>query len=204
MGDHLHVVTGGPGSGKSSLIAALARRGIGVMPEAGRAIIRDQASIGGRALPWRDLALFAELMLAWELRSHGEAARLDRPVAMDRGVPDVLGYLTLCGLRSHGEAARLDRPVAMDRGVPDVLGYLTLCGLPVPAHVEAAARLFRYNRRVFLAPGGRRSTCRTASAGRTGGKPRRRAGSWRRPMRASDTRSSPCRWPGSRRAPISS
>lgn len=121
MGDHLHVVTGGPGSGKSSLIEALARRGIGVMPEAGRAIIRDQAMIGGSALPWRDRALFAELMLAWELRS-------------------------------HGEAARLDRPVAMDRGVPDVLGYLTLCGLPVPAHVAEAARLFRYNRRVFLAP----------------------------------------------------
>ena len=121
MGDHLHVVTGGPGSGKSSLIEALARRGIGVMPEAGRAIIRDQERIGGSALPWRDRALFAELMLAWELRS-------------------------------HGEAAWLDRPVAMDRGVPDVLGYLTLCGLPVPAHVAAAARLFRYNQRVFLAP----------------------------------------------------
>lgn len=55
-------------------------------------------------------------------------------------------------LRSHGEASLLDRSVAMDRGVPDVLGYLALCGLPIPAHVEAAARLFRYNRRVFLAP----------------------------------------------------
>lgn len=173
MGDHLHVVTGGPGSGKSSLIEALARRGIGVMPEAGRAIIRDQARIGGSALPWRDRAVFAELMLAWELRS-------------------------------HGEAARLDRPVAMDRGVPDVLGYLTLCGLPVPAHVAAAARLFDTTGASFSRPGGTRSTCRTASAGRTRGKPRRRAGSWRRPMRASDMTSSPCRWPGSRRAPISS
>ncbi|MGQ3076085.1 MAG: AAA family ATPase, partial [Ferrovibrionaceae bacterium] len=36
------VVTGGPGSGKSSLIDAMAQRGFRTMPEAGRAIIRDQ------------------------------------------------------------------------------------------------------------------------------------------------------------------
>ena len=39
-----------------------------------------------------------------------------------------------------------------DRGVPDVLGYLRLIGLSIPAHVERAAQMFRYNRRVFIAP----------------------------------------------------
>lgn len=121
MFDHLFVVTGGPGSGKSSLIGAMARRGFRPMPEAGRAIIRDQVGIGGSALPWADRALFAELMLGWELRSWHEAAA--------------------------GPG-----PVLMDRGIPDVIGYLTLCGLPVLAHVEAAARLHRYNNLVFLAP----------------------------------------------------
>src|SRR3546814_21067132 len=43
------------------------------MPEAGRAIIRDQVAIGGAALPWADSAAFAELMLGWELRSWHEA-----------------------------------------------------------------------------------------------------------------------------------
>ena len=42
--------------------------------------------------------------------------------------------------------------VIFDRGVPDVIGYLRLCGLPVPAPVEKAANLFRYNARVFIAP----------------------------------------------------
>ena len=28
----------------------------------------------------------------------------------------------------------------------------TLCGLPVPAHIEAAAKIHPYNERVFLAP----------------------------------------------------
>ena len=107
MTDRLFVVTGGPGSGKTSLIESLARRGLASMPEAGRAIIRDQVSIGGSALPWADRAAFAELMLGWEMRSHREASAMDGPVVMDRGVPDVVGYLTLCGLPvpPHAEAA---------------------------------------------------------------------------------------------------
>jgi len=36
---HLHIITGGPGSGKTSLIAGLATGGLHVMPEVGRAII---------------------------------------------------------------------------------------------------------------------------------------------------------------------
>jgi predicted ATPase len=119
--DRLFVITGGPGSGKSTLIDALAEQGISTMPEAGRAIIQDQVAIGGEALPWSDRRAFAELMLAWEMRSYRAALNL-------RG------------------------PVMFDRGVPDVLGYLRLCGLPIPSHVEGAARTFRYHHRVIIAP----------------------------------------------------
>ena len=121
MWDHMFVITGGPGSGKSTLIDAMQGKGFASMPEAGRAIIRDQVQIGGTALPWADRAMFAELMLGWDLRS-------------------------------WHEASALERPVLMDRGVADVVGYLTLCGLPVPAHVEAAAKKYRYNSTVFIAP----------------------------------------------------
>jgi len=105
--DRLFVITGGPGSGKSTLIDALAREGIRTMPEAGRAIIQDQVAIGGEALPWSDRRAFAELMLAWEMRSYRTALELPRPVIFDRGVPDVLGYLRLSGLPvpSHVERA---------------------------------------------------------------------------------------------------
>ncbi|GGF01302.1 AAA family ATPase [Stappia taiwanensis] len=102
-----HVVTGGPGSGKSTLLGALAGAGLSRTVEAGRAIIRDQVAIGGPALPWRDPAAFAEQMLAWDMRSHHMAQDLPGPVLFDRGVPDVLGYLDLCGLPvpAHMEAA---------------------------------------------------------------------------------------------------
>lgn len=121
-----HILTGGPGSGKSTLLAELSRLGLPHMPEAGRAIIQDQLSIGGNALPWADRSAFAELMLSWELRSYREAQALSGPV--------------------------LPAPVLFDRGVPDVLGYLRLCALPIPPHVLRAAQTFRYHPRVFLAP----------------------------------------------------
>ena len=66
-GSNCFVLTGGPGSGKSTLIEALAAAGFRTAPEAGRAIIRDQVAIAGRALPWVDPLLFAEMMLARDL-----------------------------------------------------------------------------------------------------------------------------------------
>ncbi len=78
--DQFFVLTGGPGSGKTTLIEALAAQGYATAPEAGRNIIQDQMTVGGSALPWNDRTLFAELMLAWELRSHHTASRLLGPV----------------------------------------------------------------------------------------------------------------------------
>jgi predicted ATPase len=96
--ERFYVITGGPGSGKTSLIEALRSRGYVCSTEAGRAIIQDQAAIGGSALPWHDRMLFAELMLQWEMRSYHLAELSTSPVFFDRGVPDVLGYLCLVGL----------------------------------------------------------------------------------------------------------
>lgn len=94
----LIIISGGPGSGKSTLLDALEQQGFARSAEAGRAIIRDQMAIGGTALPWSDRALFAELMLAWEMRSYSIVRSSKGTVFFDRGVPDVIGYLTLCGL----------------------------------------------------------------------------------------------------------
>jgi predicted ATPase len=119
--DRFFVLTGGPGSGKTTLIEALNAKGYAAAPEAGRAVIRDQIANGGNALPWSDRLLFADHMLAFDLRN-------------------------------HAEAGEWSGPVFFDRGVPDVVGYLELCGLPVPADTTAAARTYRYARRVFVLP----------------------------------------------------
>ena len=101
------IVTGGPGSGKSTLIEALQQAGFARSIEAGRAIIRDQVLIGGKALPWCDPQLFAEQMLSWEMRSYEIARSSSGPVFFDRGVPDVVGYLRLVGVSipTHMEKA---------------------------------------------------------------------------------------------------
>lgn len=120
--DRFTVLTGGPGSGKTSVIEELRRRGYAGTQEAGRAIIVDQLLIGGNALHTGDRVLFAELMLSWEIRSYR--------MAQDDPSPAVF----------------------FDRAIPEFPGYYRLSGLPVPAHVAAAARLFRYRPRVFVAP----------------------------------------------------
>lgn len=110
IGPRRIVLTGGPGSGKTTLLEALAAAGHATSPEAGRAIIRRQQAIDGEALPWKDRALFAELMLDRELEAHARTEGAAGPVFFDRGVPDVVGYLTLCGLPvpTHMEQAAQD------------------------------------------------------------------------------------------------
>lgn len=55
-------------------------------------------------------------------------------------------------IRSYNEALQLNTSVLFDRGIPDVMGYLRLCNLPVPPHIEKAAKTYRYHQRVFIAP----------------------------------------------------
>ncbi|MEQ9125564.1 MAG: AAA family ATPase [Alphaproteobacteria bacterium] len=121
--ENFYVVTGGPGAGKTTLLDRLARDGVATVPEAGRGVIQAQSAIDGPALPWRDKALFARLILGWELRSYREAT-----ASPDGG------------------------PVLFDRGIPDVIGYRRLEGLPIPDHLVRAAEACRYNPQVFVAP----------------------------------------------------
>lgn len=98
MPAHLHVVTGGPGAGKTSLLEAAAAAGIATWPEAGRAIIRAQQAIGGPARPDVDPLAFAELMLSWDMRSLLDARQAGTAALFDRGIPDSIGYLHLVGV----------------------------------------------------------------------------------------------------------
>lgn len=103
--DNLIVITGGPGSGKTTLIGLLREAGFATAPEAGRAIIQDQTAIGGPALA--DAVLFAELGLSWDLRSYRWALRQPGPVFFDHAIPGTPAHYHLIGepVPAHVEAA---------------------------------------------------------------------------------------------------
>ncbi|GAA4116596.1 AAA family ATPase [Aminobacter aganoensis] len=115
--DRFFVLTGGPGSGKTTLVSALAEAGHATSVEAGRGVIKDQAAIGGTGLPWHGRALFAELMLSWEMRSHAIAGEASGPVWFDRGVPDVIGYARLVALPVPAHFERAAREFRYNRQV---------------------------------------------------------------------------------------
>jgi len=55
-------------------------------------------------------------------------------------------------IAAHRAALATGKVVVLDRGVPDVIGFLRVSGLAVPLAIDAAARTYRYNARVFIAP----------------------------------------------------
>ncbi|ECE0731968.1 ATPase [Salmonella enterica subsp. houtenae] len=91
------ILTGGPCAGKSTLLHALKKQGFYCQEESGRTIIQDQTRISGSGLPSVSPLLFAELMLALDIRGWHQAQNSPTTVFYDRGIPDIAGYLTLAG-----------------------------------------------------------------------------------------------------------
>lgn len=123
------VITGCSGSGKSSLLAELARRGHRVLPEAGRQIVQEQMAAGGDGVPWENRAKFATLA-ADRAAHHYDALR-------DGQVDD-----------GH-EGGRL---VFADRSVVDVVTFFARCGMEIPARLKALLTRYRYHPTVLMSP----------------------------------------------------
>lgn len=92
------IITGGPGMGKTAIVQHLSELGYRCVPESGRAIIRQQVSSGGTALPWNNRSAFAQLMFNTALEDYFKLITASDPIFFDRGIPDVIGYLELSEL----------------------------------------------------------------------------------------------------------
>lgn len=99
-------VTGGPGTGKSTLLDAARAAGIRTRPEVARAIL---AGPGGMELRENDPLGFAEAMLERDLIAFDSAGKQGGPVIFDRGFPDIVGFLELTGLPVPSELDRICR-----------------------------------------------------------------------------------------------
>lgn len=94
----LFIITGGPGSGKTSLIQGLQTKGYVVFPEASRMVISEQQKQENGILPWTDLEGFQHLVFEQQKRDYHTAKSLGSVVFLDRGLPDGLGYMKSGGL----------------------------------------------------------------------------------------------------------
>jgi predicted ATPase len=123
---NFHILTGGPGAGKTTVLEALRRRGFAGVDEAARQILREQKAVGGDATHDGDRVKYRDLMLS-------------RSIAAYEAVPERL-------------ADERSAPVFFDRGIPELLGYGIAEGARTPAHVAEAVARYRYGPVVFVFP----------------------------------------------------
>ncbi|MFL0354613.1 AAA family ATPase [Xanthomarina sp. GH4-25] len=88
------VITGGPGTGKTSLINELIKRNYICLEEISRQVILDARKEGIEQLFLTNPLLFSERLLESRMAQFQEANKIEKPfVFIDRGVPDVLAYM---------------------------------------------------------------------------------------------------------------
>ena len=85
------VITGAPGTGKTTIINALKTRGYNCIDEISREIISNEIANGGNALPWKDLLAFSERVFT--LRESQLLNSDDNLIFFDRGTVDVHAYM---------------------------------------------------------------------------------------------------------------
>ncbi|MBZ5657401.1 MAG: AAA family ATPase [Acidobacteriia bacterium] len=121
---NLFIISGGPGSGKTTVLLELARLGFQYAPEVARQIIQEQVQAGETALPWQDREAYTRLMLQRSVAGYLQHTPALSPVFSDRGIPDTLCYARLIGLHDS-----------------DLI-----------SSIQDACRRYRYAPTVFLAP----------------------------------------------------
>ncbi len=95
MKNNFFILTGAPGSGKSTLIKQLIQKGYVCVDEPAREIISEQKSINGEGLYNKDKRVFLELMLSRSIYHYRQLQDTDKTIIFDRGIPDLIGYAKL-------------------------------------------------------------------------------------------------------------
>lgn len=93
FGSHHVVLSGCSGGGKSTLLAELSRRGFPVVPEPGRRIVEEELQRDGSALPWIDLAAFANRAIEVALNDRHRLDGTAGWVFFDRSIVDAVAAL---------------------------------------------------------------------------------------------------------------
>jgi predicted ATPase len=121
--NNFHIVTGGPGVGKTTVLRELEKGGYSVVPENAREIIKEQGVIKGDGLPWKNKKLYIDLMLKASIDSY-KLAQANNSLSI---------YF-------------------FDRGILDTLCYAEMVGLGISDEMNEIANNHQYNKKVFIFP----------------------------------------------------
>jgi predicted ATPase len=116
------VITGGPGTGKTTIIDGLIEQGYACFPEISRQITLEARKQGIEQLFLEKPLLFSELLLEGRKKQFADA---------------------------HQDASEL---VFLDRGIPDILAYMHYIGDSYPAFFDKACLEHRYSKIFVLPP----------------------------------------------------
>ncbi|WP_204345683.1 AAA family ATPase [Psychroserpens algicola] len=116
------VITGGPGTGKSSIINELISRGYTCLEEVSRQVTLEARKDGVDQLFLTKPLLFSELLLEARIQQYKDASSSTEPV------------------------------VFLDRGLPDVLAYMNFVKTDYPAHFTETCEQHKYDQVFILAP----------------------------------------------------
>ena len=95
------VISGAPGTGKTSIITKLSESGYKCHKEVSREIIANQIQINGLITPWQDLFKFSEIVIKERLKQYNQAT--NKIEFYDRGIIDSFAYLLKDNIRLEEE-----------------------------------------------------------------------------------------------------
>ena len=92
------VITGGPGTGKTTIIDAFIEQGYACFPEISRQITLEAKKQGIEQLFLERPLLFSELLLEGRKKQYLQATQDQAEIVfLDRGIPDILAYMHYIG-----------------------------------------------------------------------------------------------------------
>lgn len=122
VGKQIVLIIGGPGSGKTTVIDELVKRGYICYPEVSREVIQQAQKQGIEQLFLEKPLLFSELLLEGRIKQYNNAVAENSDI------------------------------VFIDRGIPDVLAYMHYIGDSYPAFFDQACKDYKYTKVFFLPP----------------------------------------------------
>lgn len=117
------IITGGPSTGKTSLINELESTGYSCIHETSREIIQESLANNTDVLPWKNLMAFSDRVIE-QRKEHYHSVK----------------------------SKNSNKYTFFDRGIPDVFAYMEYDEIEIPSKYIKLGESLRYHSKIYLTP----------------------------------------------------